>query len=914
MIKPNNSITTTTLLSPSQSETQTHNTNGATTAPSPSNPSPGAQVPLDAMATDPRSAGRSKGRAAKAAHSSPLTNVPRNSNESKALRNAKREEKGSRQAIKKSLVASSLLRSQQEAKGEIDALREKIADLTEPIAPQPQLVSGQLVSFDLPTNGRSFHATGNSNRTCNFEHHSQYSLSVPSNQWVLAPGIANLATVLAFLPWFLVGQSRLTAFIFLGALVLKFLCPRRYFPFLQNAVASRIILPHRFFNKTDAFMQFTAPTALVKSMTTYWSAREPVQKEFTLSVVAINNILRNFADQVEPQIISQIAVYCYRQRKTSHLIEQTMASSGYVDPIYQNDALPDAPHSFFHEYAGCVLALVGIEPNPGPQPDIPCYATRRLNYDKLLKNDRSPLLEIRSGCAFQGLPPFFSDDMRGTGQSLGPLCPDLTPGIFSNNEHNLYQAIRNRFVCPLPSYDDKVVARFIIWVKQSASVVFSKARNTVCVPFQTVIQESNASASVKARLSMTADELVARGYSTSSLFDKRDLKRALQRSAFMKVEQDFYTNLEGVKPKSPRVISASSPEYTLILGSFINPLAKRFKSFFHPRSPVCWASGMNNRQISDWARRCPTDWHLSEDDVSLFDSSIRPWFTSLENWIFSYCGAPPSVTQLMCPKKIKHTTRYGWSFTGPDQRCSGQPHTSLGNFLANFLMHLFIYCNEHSVAIGQALREVRFIISGDDSVLCTKRYTDWKSGMLSFGFKATTIQRPTMDTVGFCSKFFTPVQGGLACVGNPTKMLMKFGTFTNNLSRDFSSLLNGAALSIVNELSVNPAYAAYVAQYITKPDALPLYQPYSISCETPLRPNAKTIFFLERRFGFYLATLEHSCWLTAACEASCDGPSTYFSFSDPDITSRPNKVSHDLTNSSDTVPHDPINCWSSMTA
>jgi len=401
------------------------------------------------------------------------------------------------------------------------------------------------------------------------------------------------------------------------------------------------------------------------------------------------------------------------------------------------------------------------------------------------------------------------------GQAGESIVGGLSTHAHERSFSAFMQGLYERVVGPFKKDDDPAaVAAFTSFVKTNFGLFFHGFGRIECDSYSRVIEDSNASPSVKAGLERAAALLDEEGITPHTRLSRTQIRQMCARTVFHKDEKNMYYGLGGTSDKTPRIISGSTPEFTLLVASFINPFGRKLKHKWNTDNFVTYASGMNGLDVGAWAVAGEHLPKVCEDDVSAFDGSVRPWALRLENWVFEKCGAPRAALDLLDNLEVTSYHHSGFSFKHPGQRWSGVPHTSCGNSLLNALFHCWIYISNTGQSPRVLKSQFRIIVMGDDSVIMARYPVDYQAGMNSLGFKAVTICRETILETGFCSMFFVPVRGGLALIGNPGKMIAGLMHFPCNSDIPLSELVAGAARSAKLSFGYDPELVRVLDHYI----------------------------------------------------------------------------------------------------
>jgi len=395
---------------------------------------------------------------------------------------------------------------------------------------------------------------------------------------------------------------------------------------------------------------------------------------------------------------------------------------------------------------------------------------------------------------------------RGVVESCFRSTGAYAPVVFASNPNNEYQSLRARTCAEI--IQPGLVDDAIKWAKKNHKEIFEKIKFVKPDTFDVYLENSNARPAVKKILQETHDRLKLMGVDCESIFGAPESRRWTLRSAFVKVEKLLYRSPAGIKEKTPRLIQGAQPEFIVLVGPWISALQRLFKRRFGLDNSFTFCCGLTNVEVSSvldpGTDHCAktsehADWSHMEDDISAFDSSVDRKWNQYKLWLYKRFGAPTAVRLLLNQNVDKRgRTRFGYKYRVKGSVASGDPDTSLFNFVINLICHLYTFCKEKKFSIHKARRMIRIIISGDDVYLRHrgKRF-DWKPGMAGLGFKAETIYRERVCEIEFCSNRPISTKNGYVFCPMPGKVLAKLGysiSRPENVSKE--SYLKGVALGL----------------------------------------------------------------------------------------------------------------------
>jgi hypothetical protein len=363
------------------------------------------------------------------------------------------------------------------------------------------------------------------------------------------------------------------------------------------------------------------------------------------------------------------------------------------------------------------------------------------------------------------------------------------------------------------------------------------------VSFETYLERSNASPSVKKTLRACKARLDADGISEDSKLSRRQLYQYTYRSSFVKVENDLYSSPSGRKDKAPRLIQGAQPEFICLVGPWIMALQDLLKRRWNTDNFICFTSGVSAEKAANHVTTGTGRW--LEDDLGKFDSSIRRPWCEFEVWLCKKMGAPRAVLDLMTANISTHgSTHHGWRYKCDGTRKSGDPYTSLMNSIVNGLSHLYLYCKWTNKTVDQARDSLRMLVQGDDNCMRHAEMTKfpWREGMAGLGFDSEAIYRNHPNEVEFCSCRLYLVEEGFWVFGpKPGRVLAKFGYIINppaNVSRE--SMMRGVALGLKKGCSYIPPINSVIERVLQLTDGHQAWferKQFAPFAEEPLKPK-----------------------------------------------------------------------------
>jgi len=503
--------------------------------------------------------------------------------------------------------------------------------------------------------------------------------------------------------------------------------------------------------------------------------------------------------------------------------------------------------------------LVGIEPNPGPS-----FSSLRHTISRTLtRSASSPVERTLVNCASLPRPKRLKPKAsvsQGVGELRAPLdrkgplelrgkqcefgfnSKGYAPHGFASNKHNEEQSLFARVLCdtPLPTEDLPACIR---WCKKNWRKIFPYMHEVKSVSFETYLERSNASPSVKRTLRACKARLDTDGVCEDSKLSRRQLYQYTYRLSFVKVENDLYSSPLGRKDKAPRLIQGAQPEFICLVGPWIMALQDLLKRRWSTDNFICFTSGVSAEKAANHVMTGRGRW--LEDDLGKFDSSIRRPWCEFEVWLCKKMGAPRAVVDLMTANISTHgSTHHGWRYKCDGTRKSGDPYTSLMNSIVNGLSHLYLYCKWTNKTVDQARHSLRMLVQGDDNCMrhAERVSFPWRAGMAGLGFDSEAIYRNHPNEVEFCSCRLYLVEEGVWVFGpKPGRVLAKFGYIINppaNISRE--SMMRGVALGLKKGCSFIPPINSVIERVLQLTDGHQAWferKQFAPFAEEPLKPK-----------------------------------------------------------------------------
>jgi hypothetical protein len=227
----------------------------------------------------------------------------------------------------------------------------------------------------------------------------------------------------------------------------------------------------------------------------------------------------------------------------------------------------------------------------------------------------------------------------------------------------------------------------------------------------------------------------------------------------------------------------------------------RFKKSWNIKHFITFGSGKTNEEIGQEAS-LHLEKNVFEDDIGVFDSSVRVPLLKLEHKLFVSWGAPRAVDMLIKQNiDTRGRTKWGYRYVVPGTRKSGDPYTSLGNSLLNGLMHFFIYKYHTKCSTIQAMYALKMFVQGDDNLgFSVVKDIPWVAYMSKLGFTSEAVYRKSVFQAEYCSSRLYPTSSGLVLGPMPGKVLAKFGHYVQPPKQvPIKQLLRGSALGLYKQ-------------------------------------------------------------------------------------------------------------------
>lgn len=591
------------------------------------------------------------------------------------------------------------------------------------------------------------------------------------------------------------------------------------------------------FHEDDVIVE--VPSGVIDELGVFWNGRLRTQENFVLSVTKCKTLLSEVA--MTPKQLFDATLYApalafITKWDTQQNVARVVDGAYVNTPWHSITKTQKSLRSWRGKaFAGCVLVgvsvltwstclligrakrayqsgtaswntreplipaprLVGVEPNPGPAKQV---VRKPVNCASLPQpKDLKPGAKIRLCDGGLRLKVADKDpyDRKGEHVQMAFDTGLYRPTFFASNQWNEKQALLARVLCNTVEPTSSL-AECIAWCKENHRGLFPRMFAIESVPFETYLERSNASPSVKRVLLQTHQRLVSEGIDETSVLTRSTLYRYTYRSSFVKSENDLYTSPAGRKDKAPRLIQGAQPEFICLVGPWIMAVQDVLKRRWNLDNFICFTSGVSAEDAAAFIVDGAGPW--LEDDLGKFDSSIRRPWCEYEVWLAKQFGAKQAVLDLMQANISTHgSTHHGWRYKCDGTRKSGDPYTSLMNSVINGLSHAFLYGRFTGRSLNQMRGSLRMLVQGDDNCMRHVEQTQfpWQQSMAELGFDSEALYRNVVERVEFCSSRIYRTNLGYVFGPKPGKVLAKYGYIVNPPATVApESMMRGVALGL----------------------------------------------------------------------------------------------------------------------
>jgi hypothetical protein len=630
----------------------------------------------------------------------------------------------------------------------------------------------------------------------------------------------------------------------------------------------------------DSLIEVTVPAGLVAKLGEFWAYKEKdaAYANFLVSVDKLRNLLRVLAISAEQSktaamYVPAIAFNRYMQQG-DHVAR--MATGGYVSrekwaALLAMGAATLASFPATVAAAAVGAAGTGVMLGGGAAAAAVAgvawlYLKNRSDgkrryarvYSTQVCHSLSPeRLNPTARVECKAVPEVPVDKVREAVRVVGLASETYLPTVYADNHYNQLKALEKRVLAEPPPHDAAKVKEFCCWFKANAKRIIGEAVRIKSKDWDKWIMEMNASVPVKLRLRNAKAALTARGQDENTVFSKDELYRATSREAFTK----FETVLTGTRfedsVKACRLIQGAHPEMTAIVGPWITALQGRVKRTMDGTSGLMFTSGKTTREVAAFiGEAIDAGWKPFDDDVSAYDLSMIVDYGLLEVWICKYMHCPAAIAQLMEANIDTHGwTSLGWKYQVRGTRKSGDTFTSLMNSILNLAFHLFVFCQERSCGVPEALTKLRMAAQGDDDIGAHEGpEVDWKAGMAQLGFKSEPHYHDHVARIEFCSHYLSKDSAGWTMFPKVGRLLAKAGVSLRAVEGQEAAYARATAKSLAGACGSCPPLRAYIDRVLQLTEGerdirLP-DEPWKMKPGVAGEPTSETWEHLHERYGY----------------------------------------------------------------
>jgi hypothetical protein len=262
----------------------------------------------------------------------------------------------------------------------------------------------------------------------------------------------------------------------------------------------------------------------------------------------------------------------------------------------------------------------------------------------------------------------------------------------------------------------------------------------------------------------------------------------------------------------PRIISQPSTQYHINLSTWTIPLSKTIAKIFSVDKPVCYASGLTQRDLGRWMDISVQDFNIFlEADFSRFDMHVNNQLLNIEYGFYNYLGCPSYLIDMFNKQKnALCKTRSGIEYQPVGTRKSGDPNTSIGNSLLNIALNVNY--------LKTLMIPFRIIVLGDDTLIALQKTIDieaYTNYMARFGMVVKPKLHYGPARASFCSMWFYPTIKGFIAGPKPGRQLNKMGWKTGPPTKNDTKILAGLLASQYPGIYYAPYYYDFVKMHLT---------------------------------------------------------------------------------------------------
>jgi len=384
-----------------------------------------------------------------------------------------------------------------------------------------------------------------------------------------------------------------------------------------------------------------------------------------------------------------------------------------------------------------------------------------------------------------------------------------TPFTYASNLRNEVASLANRAQKITPEPDSEIVDDFCKWVRHYLNELIPGFKKHWPVSNDKYLENSNATPTVKAAIRRAMDELQRDGIGFDTDLNRKQCFDWTRRKAFVKMENNLYCADGQVEWKPPRCIQGAHPKFIALVGPIMMTIQAELKRVLGPGFCTIFTSGVSSHVAAEHVNI--PNWRIFENDVSSWDASICEELCKLECWIFERLGCGRACQKLMKANIRTHgVTTHGAKYSIRGTRKSGDPYTSCGNSLLNYLLHIYCLVRGPGSLLGKwktyrkiahVQQKIRMLVQGDDNLMAIHPELEPDfSLLLKLGFKSDNIWRKHIMLAEFCSCYVYRLKNGGVTFGPKLgRVMLKLCSFIEPpLYLDAMAVIKGVALGLMS--------------------------------------------------------------------------------------------------------------------
>jgi len=498
----------------------------------------------------------------------------------------------------------------------------------------------------------------------------------------------------------------------------------------------------------------------------------------------------------------------------------------------------------------------------------PLLSDHMPGYDS--KKDLMPLGEGKN-CQFVGI--FSEDKMRITGpRPYGLTIGNSTPLVSSDTPHNTLIAISNRVTKPTPPVNDLVWTQLLTYVEKFFHDLFPDFGPIDPSPYDQWNRRFPKNR-------QTEHDAAKSEYDSFGL--PADLRVVTRRSAFLKREKLLKSTTDNVKDYNPRLINGVTCMANVVLGPWVYSFSKRLAQVWNPQHYLCYAAGLTTNEIGSWYDEAKEQYMFSDEvralvnDYTEFDATQGYYCWRLEEMIYLKCGLVGDAYKIFAGQADTHGyAKFGYKFSYPFGRKSGDPNTSCGNTLINGLVMHFAIVSYYAQRLGLSVLdinpstpEIRMIVMGDDNLTLCHRNLELnelaghvEATLKNLGF-VPKLQATLRDTeVEFCSNLFWPSSKGTLPAPKPGRLLARLGWAVKPEPNGLS-WFRGVCLGLRDTVNHVPIAGDFVRKGIQLTSKVKAKKnpddEHRFRASEAAETSTETLAFMMRRYGINEGDIEN---------------------------------------------------------